>query len=190
MSHMDPFANIIAPLPFSEGILKALGVALRLAPHVSSGIWTWVLIWEMDRRKLVERFLATRPCQWIAVRIYFPYVIGWCVTALIGLLGYIVWFWMILLAKHAQLCFWGALPCGPCPITIQQLFLPIEVGVCVCLRACVSVSVSVCECMVRVSVCMVRVSVSQSVCVIMFQTESTSLFLLRFTLIDSCCCAY
>jgi len=123
---MDPFANIIAPLPFSEGILKALGVALRLAPHVSSGIWTWVLIWEMDRRKLVERFLATRPCQWIAVRIYFPYVIGWFMTALIGLLGYIVWFWMILLAKHAQLCFWGALPCGPCPNTIQQLFLPIE----------------------------------------------------------------
>ena len=65
-------------------------------------------------------------------------------TALIGLLGYIVWFWMILLAKHAQLCFWGALPCGPCPITIQQLFLPIEVGVCVCLRACVSVCLSVC----------------------------------------------
>ena len=24
MSHMDPFANIIAPLPFSEGILKVL----------------------------------------------------------------------------------------------------------------------------------------------------------------------
>jgi len=126
MSHMDPFANIVAPLPLSEGILKALGVALRLSPIVSSCIWVYVLVWELNRRGWIKKILDTRPCQWIAVRIYFPYVIGWSVKAFIGLLGYILWFWMILLAKHAQLCFWGALPCGPCPVTISQLFLPIQ----------------------------------------------------------------